>query len=60
MLFRSKDAKAKEDCYKALSVLMGNKVDKFQSAHDDAKKIYDQSKDSRASITSLPSGRDSQ
>lgn len=55
-----KDAKAKEDCYKALSILMGNKVDKFQSAHDDAKKIFDQSRDARGSITALPSGRDAQ
>lgn len=55
-----KESKAKEDCYRALVTLMGNKVDKFQAAHDDAKKIFDSMRDPRGSTVALPSGRDSQ
>ena len=53
-------AKNEEDCLKALVTLFESKVFKFQAAHDDAKKIYDQSKDPRGSLPSIPSGRDAQ
>lgn len=53
-------AKDIEDMLKALVTLMGNKVDKFQSAHDDAKKIFDSTRDPRGSLPSIPSGKDGQ
>lgn len=55
-----KKAKDRQDMYEALMVLMKNKVDKFQSAHDDVKKIFDSTRESRNSISSLPSGKDGQ
>lgn len=51
-------AKDVEDMLKALVTLMGNKVDKFQSAHDDVKKIFDSTRDPRGSLPSMPSGVD--
>ncbi len=53
-------AKDTEDRLKALVTLLGNKLDKFQSAHDDAKKIFDVSRDPSGSRPAIPSGRDSQ
>jgi len=53
-------AKDNEDMLKALVTLMGNKVDKFQSAHDDVKKIFDSARDPRGSLPSIPSGKDAQ
>lgn len=53
-------AKTLEDYYRALTTFLGNKVDKFQSAHDDAKKIFDASRDPRGSLPGLPSGKDGQ
>lgn len=57
---RYKQAKDQEDMLKALVTLIGNKVDKFQAAHDDTKKIYDQTRDPRGYGASLPSKRDEQ
>lgn len=57
---RYQEAKDREDMMKALVTLMGNKTDKFQALHDDAKKIFDSTRDPRGSITGLPSGRDGQ
>lgn len=48
-------AKNKEAYYKAMMSFYKMKVDKFQRAHDDAKKIYDQSKDPRGSMSAMPS-----
>lgn len=53
-----KAAKDREDYAKALTIYLGNKVDRFQSAHDDAKKIFDAARDPRGSKGALPSGRD--
>jgi hypothetical protein len=55
-----KKAKDKQDMYEALMILMRNKVDKFQAAHDDVKKIYDGTRETGRSSTSVPSGRDGQ
>jgi hypothetical protein len=52
-----KKAKDKEDALKALMTLMSNKMDAIQSAHDDAKKVYDQSRDSRGAGITGPQGR---
>ena len=51
-------AKDHEDMLKALATLLGNKVDKFQTAHDDAKKIFDSSRDPRGSLPAVPTSRD--
>ena len=53
-------AREEEACLKALTEFLRNKMEKFQSAHDDAKKIYDQTRDPRGSLTGLASGKDSQ
>lgn len=53
-------SREEEACLKALTEFLRNKMEKFQSAHDDAKKIYDQTRDPRGSTVALPSGRDSQ
>jgi len=53
-------SREEEACLKALTEFLKNKMEKFQSAHDDAKKIYDQTRDPRGSVSGLPSGRDSQ
>lgn len=53
-------AREEEACLKALTEFLKNKMEKFQSAHDDAKKIYDQTRDPRGSITGMASGKDSQ
>lgn len=53
-------ARDEEACLKALTEFLKNKIDKFQSAHDDAKKIYDQTRDPRGSMTGAPSGRNGQ
>ena len=55
-----KGAKDKEDALKALMTLMSNKMDALQAAHDDAKKVFDQSRDPRGSAMALPQGRDGQ
>jgi hypothetical protein len=47
-----------EAYWKALAVLLGVKVDTYQSAHDDAKKIYDKTEEPRGSISGLPSTKD--
>lgn len=47
--------KNKEAYFKAMMNFMAHKVDKFQSAHDDAKKIFDQSRDPRGSLPAAPS-----
>lgn len=57
---RYQEAKDREDMLKALVTLMGNKVDKFQAAHDDAKRIYSQAGDPRGSLPGLPSSKDAQ
>lgn len=53
-------AKDQENFLKALLTLLEGKVYTFQSAHDDAKKIYDSTRDPRGSLPAMPSGRDSQ
>lgn len=53
-------AREEESCLKALAEFLKNKMDKFQSAHDDAKKIYDQTRDPRGSLTGAASGRNGQ
>jgi len=53
-------AREEEACLKALTEFLRNKMEKFQSAHDDAKKIYDQTRDPRGSLTGLASGKDAQ
>lgn len=45
-----------ESFWKALEKFYRDKVDTFQSAHDDAKKIYSNTQDPRGSISGLPSG----
>jgi hypothetical protein len=53
-------AKDKEDMFKALVTLVGNKVDKFQNAYEASKKIYESTRDAVGSRTSLPSRTDEQ
>jgi len=53
-------AKDQEDMLKALTTLMENKVYKFQSAHDDAKKIFDSLREPRGSVSGAQSHRDAQ
>lgn len=53
-------SREEESCLKALTEFLKNKMEKFQSAHDDSKKIYDQTRDPRGTASSLPSGKDSQ
>jgi hypothetical protein len=53
-------AKDNQDKLEALVTLMGNKVKKFQDAHDDVKKIFDHTRDLNRSITGAASGRDGQ
>jgi hypothetical protein len=56
----AKGAKDVEDMLKALLTMFEHKIASFQAAHDDAKKIYDSTKDPRGGLPSIPSGRDSQ
>ena len=55
-----KKAKDSEDALKAFMTLMSNKMDALQSAHDDAKKVFDQGRDPRGSTLAMPQGRDGQ
>jgi len=48
-------ARTTEAYYKSLEAFLKMKVDKFQSAHDDVKKIYDRTKEPAGSITGAPS-----
>lgn len=48
-------ARNREAYFKSMATFLGHKVDKFQKAHDDAKKIFDQSKDPRGSLPAAPS-----
>jgi hypothetical protein len=50
-------ARNREAYFKAMATFLGHKVEKFQSAHDDAKKIFDQSKDPRGSLPAAPSSK---
>jgi hypothetical protein len=45
--------------YKALMNFLYQKVEKFERAHDDARKIYDGTRERFGSVTSLPSGEGS-
>jgi len=47
-----------ESYWKALSFFLWTKVETFQSAHDDAKKIYSQTEDPRGSVSSMPSTKE--
>lgn len=44
-----------EAYWKALAIYLDKKVEKFTSAHDDAKKIYDKTSEPRGSTLGLPS-----
>ena len=47
-----------EAYWKSLSILLGVKVDTYQAAHDDAKKIYDKTEEPRGSSKGLPSTKE--
>jgi hypothetical protein len=49
-----------ESYLKSLLAFLTHKLDKFQCAHDDAKKIFDKTSDPMGSRGSLPSGQNSQ
>lgn len=47
-----------EAYWKSLSILLGVKVETYQAAHDDAKKIYDKLKEPAGSVSGLASTRE--
>jgi len=51
-------AKEEEDQLRAMSTLIGNKVDKFQNAYEATKKIFETSGNAFGSRSSLPSRSD--
>jgi hypothetical protein len=54
------EAREVEAYLKSLLTFLTHKLEKFQCAHDDSKKIFDKSTEPLGSRSSLPSGRDSQ
>lgn len=53
-----KKAKDILDVLNAIMTLLESKMKRFQDAHDDAKKIFDKSADSRGSTPAMPSSKD--
>ena len=54
------EAREIESYLKSLVTFLYHKLEKFQCAHDDSKKIFDKTSEPFGSKSSLPSGRDAQ